>query len=402
MSQSARDLADEITASLTDPTANECISTEPPHSLAAGAAGIALLHIERAHTQSGSWSTAHRWLTAATAGDLHADHTASLFHDVPALAFVLHAATRGAAGYQAARQTLDAATLALTRARLDAAHARIDRGERPGFREYDLIQGLTGLGAYHLHRQPQHPITTAVLTYLVRLTDPLPQGLPGWWTNHGPYNQPPHEYPGGHGNLGLAHGIAGPLALLALALRQGVVVYHHADAISRICTWLDHWQQRRSNAAWWPQWITLEEAHADVSRWRHPPRASWCYGTPGIARACQLAGIATNDLHRQRMAERALLACLRDQGQVAQITEPGLCHGAAGLLHTSHRMAHDDPSGAIADDVPDLTALLIQRTATTDVPNEFLDGSAGIALALNAVGMGRQPVSAWDRCLLLA
>ncbi|MGM1058382.1 hypothetical protein [Saccharothrix sp. Mg75] len=37
--------------------------------------------------------------------------------------------------------------------------------------EYDLICGLSGLGAYHLHRHPQHEITAEVLSYLVRLTD---------------------------------------------------------------------------------------------------------------------------------------------------------------------------------------------------------------------------------------
>jgi hypothetical protein len=401
MIQSVRDLSDQIAEDLVAPVAGG-VSTSTPHSLAAGAAGIALLHSERARTEPSARPIAHRWLTIATAVDLHADHTASLFHEVPALAFVLHIAADGTTDYQTAQQALDTATVALTRARLDAAHARIDRGEHPSFREYDLISGLTGLGAYHLVHHPGHPITSDVLTYLVRLIEPLPDGLPGWWTNHGPYNQPPIEYPGGHANLGLAHGIAGPLALLALALRQGVVVDDHTDAVRRICTWLDHWQLGGADTPWWPQWITIEEARAEVSRWSHPPRASWCYGTPGIARAHQLAALATNDLHRRHRAEHVLLACLRDDAQIGQITEPGLCHGAAGLLHTSCRMAHDDPTGNIADQLPHLTALVMERIQATTMTAEFLDGMAGVALALNAISTGHRPRSDWDRCLLLA
>lgn len=400
MSQAAADIAEEIADLLADPVTTSRVSTAPPHSLAAGAAGIALLHIERAHTDASAWPTAHRWLTAATSVDLHANENASLFYDVPALAFVLHTAAHGTTHYQTARQMLDAATVALTSTRLATAHARIDRGEHPDFGEYDLIQGLTGLGAYHL--LSHHPITRDVLTYVVRLTDPLPDGLPGWWTQHGPYRQPQPEFPGGHANLGLAHGIAGPLALLALAFRDGVVVDGHGQAMTRICAWLDRWQQRRSGASWWPQWITLEEAREGVSRWRYPPRASWCYGTPGIARAYQLAALATNDLRRQRRVEHALLSCVRDPAQVGQVTEPGLCHGAAGLFHASYRMACDDPTGTIADCLPDMTDLLVQRIRATVPTAEFLDGMAGAALALNTVSNGRRPQPGWDRCLLLS
>lgn len=37
-----------------------------------------------------------------------------------------------------------------------------------------------------------------------------------------------------------------------------------------------------------------------------PARPSWCYGTPGLARARQLAGLALRDLARQEAAEHAL------------------------------------------------------------------------------------------------
>jgi hypothetical protein len=289
------DLASDIAAGLDDPATAFNIDASPhrprPQSLANGAAGVALLHIEHALAQPDQWDTAHAWLSAATSVDLHVGPGASLFFGVPALAFVTDAAAGDTGRYERALTQLDTATEQLTRARLAAAHARIDIGNRPVLAEFDLIRGLAGLGAYHLRRAPHAEVTAAVLAYLVRLTEPLPggDGLPGWWTDHGPTGQPPAEYPGGHGNFGMAHGITGPLALLALALRRGVIVDGHSQAVARICAWLDTWQHDHPAGPWWPRTITLGEARTGHCAQPGPLQPSWCYGTPGIARAQQLA-----------------------------------------------------------------------------------------------------------------
>jgi hypothetical protein len=116
-------------------------------------------------------------------------------------------------------------------------HERIDRGElaRPG--EYDLISGLTGLGLYHLvrHGSAGSGMTAAVLDYLVALAEAVYQrgeSLPGWWSGTGPAGTPDPAWPGGHLNLGMAHGIAGVLALLSGAMRVGIQVDGHAKAVS--------------------------------------------------------------------------------------------------------------------------------------------------------------------------
>lgn len=84
--------------------------TEPAwaaQSLDTGAAGTALLHIERARTGQGDWKMAHSWIARATAHDLNGSEAAALFLGAPALAFVLHAAADPPERYQAARDTLD-------------------------------------------------------------------------------------------------------------------------------------------------------------------------------------------------------------------------------------------------------------------------------------------------------
>ncbi|PRW63101.1 lanthionine synthetase C family protein [Actinopolyspora mortivallis] len=370
----------------------------PAQSLAAGAAGISLLHSERAASGHGDWASAHAWLTIALSGDLSARDNVGLFFGAPACAFAAHLATQARPGILTrALSQFDTSITNLTRRRLTAAHTRINRGDPAAFREYDLMRGLTGLGVYHLQRN-HHNSTRAVLSYLVRLTHPRPDGLPGWWVGHAPIpDDPDPAFAHGHANLGMAHGIAGPLALLAQAARRGITVDGHLDALDRIRAWLDTWQQPHPTGPWWPYWITCTQLHDDASI-PGPGRPSWCYGTPGVARAQQLTALALGDTALQRTSETALLGCLTDPKQRNSLTEPGLCHGLAGLLRTTWRMAEDAVTDELGEHLPPLITTLIEYRHTNSP--EFLTGAAGVALALHTTAANTDSC-AWDTTLLL-
>ncbi|MCX2968613.1 MULTISPECIES: lanthionine synthetase C family protein [Streptomyces] len=368
-------------------------------SLAHGTVGTALPHIERAHRGLTSWADAHTLLTSCTK-DLLADETASLYVGAPAIAFALHTAARDTGRYTGALHALDSRITRLTRQRVHAAHIRIDRQIRPRVGEFDLFYGLTGLGSYLLSRDPAAPAMREVLTYLVRLTLPLehdPDQLPGWWTDLDPSGSRTAEFPGGHGNLGMAHGVGGILSLLAIAARAGAVVDGQNAAMKRICAWLDRWRQGTETSPWWPQWITWTEHRTGTVKQTGPLRPSWCYGTPGLARAQQLAALALGDTDRQRLAEHALLACLSDPDQLGRIRDAGICHGAAGLLHTTHRVARDATATGFDAHLPGLRTLLLKHPADDD---GFLDGEAGRALALLTAQTHGATASGWDACLL--
>ncbi|MET8372027.1 lanthionine synthetase C family protein [Micromonospora sp. DT68] len=350
-------------------------------SLADGTAGIALLHLE-----TGNWPAAYEALRHATAGGVSIAEGASLFYGAPALAFVL--ATTDHPGLAQARAVTADGTATVTRRRLDAAHRRVDQHEQPHYAEYDLIRGLTGLGVV-LRRLGDHDLLRQVLDYLVRLTEPR-GALPGWWCGNGhERHQPPP--PGGHANFGMAHGITGPLALLALALRDGITVAGHTTAINRISQWLDAWQQHTDGTIWWPQTITLTDLHNGSPAQRTPLRPSWCYGTPGIALAQQLAAQALHDTTSQHLAETAFTTCITDAGQLQRLTDRSLCHGTAGLLATARRIAADALTPIPLDLVNDLHR---QATPTSNEPEGLLDGKAGADLVTAAT-------TAWDACLLL-
>ncbi|MGJ5898449.1 lanthionine synthetase [Streptomyces sp. V2] len=362
-------------------------------SLAHGPLGIVLHHIELAHHGAGSWQAVHSRLAAT--GPLIDGDEASLFLGAPAMAYVLHQAAADSDRYTGAVHALARIVAEHTRRRLTAAHARIDRGEPTSFAEYDLFRGLTGLGVLLLRRgDSQADVLRGVLEYLVRLTEPLPDTRLGWWVAHSPAKLG-SPTPGGHANAGLAHGITGPLALLALAELRGVTVPDQEEAMRRICRWLDRIRVSDRQKVHWPRWTT-----ATTAVHQHSDTPSWCYGTPGLVRAQQLAALALGDPDRKRMAERALLSGLADTHQLDRLTGQGLCHGVGGLLRTVQRVAQDaDDPAAFTRFLPQLS----ERFLAAGVPAEagFLEGAAGAALAFEGVKTDEAPGGDWDACLLL-
>ena len=355
-----------------------------------------MLHIERAAAGLTGWQAAHDWLARAVGDGLSAGQDAGLFHGAPALAFALHAAPQP--GYAPARRVLDEGVSVIIGDRLASAGLRLARGERPAVAEFDLIRGLTGLGA-HLHRHcPEHHLLREILRYLVRLTEPI-GGLPGWWTLSPPGRTAAWP-PGGHGNNGMAHGITGPLSLLALTARAGSAVTGQTEAIGRIGAWLDDWQQDDRGHPWWPETVSLADHQRRQASQDRPGRPSWCYGTPGIARALQLAALATGEPARQRTAEAAMAGCLSDPRQLGRITGRGLCHGSAGLLMTVTVFAADvsTPGHPALDRA---AVLLLDGPADPGTGPGFLTGDAGHALALHALAGSAPPRTRWDACLLL-
>jgi hypothetical protein len=396
------ELLDTYAARLTNPLARPEDPDRGEESLIRGAAGIALFHIERAHARTGTWQTAHRWIERATADGAPLLGETGLFQGAPAAAYVLDTAAGSSDRYCNGLASLDAAVDMLAHDRAASVLDRIARGVALPYRELDVFFGLTGLGALMLSRRPGSGATEHILRALVALTRRRRTDdgeLPGWWIGHDPHGRSSPEYPGGHANFGVAHGIGGPLALLGTALRRDVEVDGHRDAIDAIWTWYERWQQDADTGPWWPDWISVPNLRAGRPTQQKPGCPSWCYGTPGITRALQTAAIALRDTARQHAAEEALARCLADSAQLAQLREAGLCHGWAGLYQTVWRAAQDAATPVLAAHLPALAAGLAANGGLTGHPG-FLTGAAGAALALHTAAHDG-PTSGWDACLLL-
>ncbi|WP_066374733.1 lanthionine synthetase C family protein [Herbidospora mongoliensis] len=416
-------VAEAVADHLADPAIADSLAagrTWWPHHLAHGAAGIVLLHSERAAAGLAPWQRAHDWLayiarTAATSGT-----NSHLNYGVPALAFALATVAEQLPGaYQSTLRQLDA-TVAEDAHNRAADHDRqLAAGHRPLLADFDVVRGVTGLGAYLLYRTPDSPALAAVLSYLVRLTEPATHAgrtVPGWWTPVGPHGDLDQQFPDGHANVGVAHGIGGPLALLALAVRAGITVPGHTEAITAICTWLDHWRADTATGPAWPYWVTRDQHDGGApASHEHPQRPSWCYGTAGLARAQQLAAIVLGDVDRQRAAERALVLALNDPAQRAATVDASLCHGFGGMAHLATQMAADADLETAAqlraaaeamldavhppDTDPEITTAALLHPEGRG-PG-LLEGAAGVALAVQAPAAAMLPQTGWDACLLI-
>jgi len=399
----------EIADRYAEPDAAELLTDQAwwHQSLAHGAPGVALLHIELAAAGLRPFHRAHNWLTVATGKPVTTGASTGLFYGAPAVARALAGAAVVRPGtYRSALAPLARQIAADAHARVDTAHTRMDAGMLPLMAEFDTIRGLAGLGAYLLHHEPGGTALRAVLGALVRLTRPVTtegEELPGWWTLTGPTGRVEHEFPGGHGNFGLAHGISGPLALLAQALRRGITVDGQHEAIKTICAWLDSWRVDTPSGHRWPYMITRDEMRSRPEHVQHSGanrRPSWCYGTAGIARSLHLAALALDDDHRRQSAEDALISAVTDPAQDALVNDASLCHGYAGLARITAR-ATTDATRPSATRLHALTGDLLHRARAQPVPDGpgVLEGAAGVGLA--ALAAATEPATGWDTCLLI-
>ncbi len=385
-------------------------------TLAEGHPGVALLYAELSHRDSSYRRVAHAHLAAGSAL-VTPIPMPGLYAGAPALAFAAGTARRGPDDYATLLDGLDPHVLTRTRALVAGETERLDAGRAGTSMEtYDLILGLSGLGRYLMTRGERHREALAgTLSCLVRLTEPVRvhgRTVPGWWVPGAPGLGQEAHYPRGHFNLGLAHGICGPLALLALAHEAGVTVPGQRDAIERITAWL---LERRVDGYRWPAAIGFDSEAAGARDERADGRTAWCYGTPGVARAVFLAGRALGRPEWRRGAVDALVRALDDPLALADC---GLCHGWAGMLHIAGRTARDSADARLTARLPALAARIIDAHDPSvpfgfryaDTPPGvwarhragFLEGAAGIALALHSYATDDAPAVDWDAALLLA
>lgn len=294
--------------------------------------------------------------------------------------------------------------------------ARLARARGFPVRDWDLVSGITGLGVYLLTRRAVPSARAALDQALATLVDlsGRADGEPRWAT--------PAEYlfedmrpvaPEGNVNCGLAHGVPGPLALMSLALLNGVEVDGQVAATRRTADWL---AGRARPGRWGPDW----PAAVPLGKGPAPrcARPGWCYGNAGIARALWLSGHALRQPELLGLAVQALRQALERQRAEGPLDSPTFCHGLAGLAQATLRIAADSGNEELSRHARDVCLELVERfdpeatlgyrdvTEASGGPRFEIDnptvltGAAGTALVLLAAATDRDP--GWDRAMLLS
>ncbi|WNF25608.1 lanthionine synthetase C family protein [Streptomyces sp. C11-1] len=389
-----------------------------------GHPGVALLFAELAVGEPELRGRAHAHLSAALAAGIRL-RPQSLFGGMVALAYAGHTAAVGSGGYATMLSGLDRHITEQARERAHADLERTRAGEPVGaWSRYDVLGGTAGIGRYLLARheaadgqaarETAGAALTEVLTSLVAAAtadDVTRHGtrLSAWWVTDGLEHGLVE-----HVNFGLAHGVTGPLALLSTAWRAGVRVDRQDEAIERIMALLSSRRMADAHGPRWPHLVNL--AHIESGEGPERGRDSWCYGAAGAARAVHLAGLALDRADWRADAHAALRGAL-DAASEELIRDSALCHGWAGLLQIVLRMAHDSAGEDYRADADRLAARVVDgfdpeapfgfRYAHVLAAREldrpgFLEGAAGIALALHTYATGNAPATPWDGALLLS
>ncbi|MFE5694581.1 lanthionine synthetase LanC family protein [Streptomyces erythrochromogenes] len=383
------------------------------HTLCDGLAGTALLHALLAGAVPGAAARAraHWRLAAETLGDARPD---GVYRGPGGLAASLLV---GAERVSPVERPGDAAGGAVRNAvrwlsaRTEVIAGRPWPGPAPGsatcpWPVYDVMSGLSGTGrvllaAYGAGAAAEAaPGLMAAQSALTRMVLGGTRDRPGWWQPSGHLPGPPPGHPEGAAVTGTAHGIAGPLALLALAETTGPPMDGRRTAVRAAADWLVTVQE---SASWPPRAGAPDGSGAGGGSGR---RDAWCYGTPGIARALALASTALGDPAYARLADLALTALAERPGTTWDTDGAGLCHGSAGVLVCALRAGHRP----LAESAARLTLRLAPGPpagppGSSDAAGPglgLLGGAAGTALAL-AQYAGLLPQSSrvpWD-CLLL-
>lgn len=348
----------------------------------------------------------------------------SMFSGLTGMAFVLDYASHSGKRYKNFRENLQKKIFEL----FDILIAEINLCKTVGASpmEYDVISGLSGAGRYFLSISENPEALKrlkVILEYCISLVKPvqiMDETVPGWYIAPENLftNEDRRKYPQGSFNCGLAHGIAGPLALLSLAYEHGICIPKQDKAIGIMADWLIDKKLITNKGIIWPSWVSLEEEiryqDSSINPENIQYRDAWCYGTAGVCRSLYLAGRAIKQKKYINIAKEGFAAILQRNVEDWNLEGATFCHGYSGLLQMTNRMFIDTGDDMFAELMRKVTSRILQLA---DEQNPFifkdfegnnhvnkaglLDGSAGIALALVST-LEIAPKFSWDTCFLIA
>jgi lantibiotic biosynthesis protein len=369
-------------------------------SLASGSAGLAVCNGQLARTRSRRQAAdaACMHLEAATGVLATEPLTSSLYSGFTGIAWAVELVDRllGTEGEDRNGDIDEAVTRLLPR--------------YPEQAPYDLINGLAGLGVYALARWPRPGAAQCLLGVVEQLARRARHDRDGvyWWTPpswKGPRLD--RHQPAGV-DLGVAHGIAGVVPLLARVQRLGLAQQTVRPLLDGAVGWLLAHLVDTASGPTVPYFVAdgVEPG---------PARSAWCYGDPGVAAALLLAARDAGEPAWAADAITLAMGAANRPPDQTGVVDAGLCHGSAGLAHLFNRMYQMTAEPILADAarfwvertlelcsaaVPGQGAAVTGGAPTPWAGPGLLEGAAGIALAMEAASTTAEP--AWDQMLLVS
>ena len=304
--------------------------------------------------------------------------------------------------------------------------AKIDRAlavylrSLPWRGQYELINGLIGLGVYALECLPR----STAATLLERIVDHLDEGAE--WNCHGCAWPNRNQFlsanwgkchPNGCYDLGMAHGAPGIVAMLGRVCGTKEEKLKRTRAKARrlldgAVSWLLAQKSCDSKLSIFPTCVAVTPGPVTGAS-----RLAWCYGDLGIATGLLIAARSVNESAWEVEAVSLARHAAKRSFQQSGVKDTGLCHGAVGVGHLFNRF-YQNTGGKIFRDAarywfqqtikmrrvrwgvagfPVLGYGRIKGNFWNAEPG-LLYGAAGVALALLSAATPVEP--AWDRTML--
>lgn len=254
---------------------------------------------------------------------LNSTNNISLCYGFMGYVYTLEFLSQNCKGYEKLLDTLETILLALTKDRL----SEIKRSNIVKEEYFDVIQGVSSVARYLLSKEKltseQRVLVKEILNYLADLINHDPT----IYAEYMPNEKLRKKFPSGYINLGVAHGILGPLYVLALgfkkfdmtqyllSIEKGLSYYERSFFTNKIGKIIG-WNGRVSDA---------------VENEGFRFNSSWCYGSLGMARVLYNIAKIIDSRKFREMATDVFTSSI-DYINSSEILNNAICHGRSGIM----------------------------------------------------------------------
>ncbi len=205
--------------------------------------------------------------------------------------------------------------------------------------DYDIIMGVSGALYYLLDfdfDDKERSSITSSLNYLISLGNCHKYRgnnvINFHIENRNLFYADREQYPNGSINLGISHGMMGPMITLSKAFKLGYRPDGLESAVTTIFEIYEKLKCNKENIPYWPgqisidQFVNFENEEKNVT---YHLTSSWCYGNVGISQG--LLQVAENMGWKKDGIEKDLIAIIENKEKY-NLFSPGLCHGYSSIL----------------------------------------------------------------------
>lgn len=215
--------------------------------------------------------------------------------------------------------------------------------------------------------------------------------------------------PNGYTDMGIAHGIPGPLAALSLLSTPN---QRAKEAAGQLTQWIRSQQSSDEYGLNWPSVVPVGRISEGPQSWKHS-RTAWCYGSPGVLSALSLAQDRFPEFELQDLIAEGTRALASRVINTQPFSTPTLCHGSAGvavvLRHLQFGQNDALLDGALQNVCEHLLSHIDEEAPfgvrevepgnrPVDNPT-LLNGAAGVALGIHAVLSSKR--QRWTRVMMI-